>query len=509
MVWREGSGLTSNTWRECRITTGRRALDASVEQSSNVERVKASADLLAIVQSDLLALNLDALFPASRSIQEWHGPCVLCRGGNDRFLLKAETGMWTCRRCLDLRWKDPIEYVRLRDGVGFGDACRKLVAGPQLDEPRSIEARRLRPQTPQPSKEWRQAAGCAARHCQRLLWGKAGAEGRRWLHRRGLRDETLHHWGVGFSAGENVHGIGVPPGIVLPLWINGVLWQVKVRRLDDGYPKYTAATWLEASRAKAHPGGTPHLYGADELRGRRVALLTEGETDAMLVWQEAGDLVGAATLGSAHARVDARTVWFLLPICHLLLAYDLDEAGEKGAMLLSQVSPRFKRVRPPIPSGTTPKDGYDLTDAFQKGWSLRDWVRFHLAAVQRSTQFPGVVNHIEQPRIEIRTPAANTDPKEEHAAMVTDACTTFPASEIEDPAAWNRLCAVAKRHFPDDPGARIHELARVLAGMLSAAMNKGDSVLEARLRYCWRRLEEAERKWQSQPQDYNQEEATA
>ena len=40
-------------------------------------------------------------------------------------------------------------------------------------------------------------------------------------------------------------------------------------------------------------GGYPCLFGADTLVMGEPAILTEGEVDALLLWQEAGDLEAA------------------------------------------------------------------------------------------------------------------------------------------------------------------------------------------------------------------------
>ena len=61
-----------------------------------------------------------------------------------------------------------------------------------------------------------------------------------------------------------------------------------------------------------------------------------------------------------------------LPGCRrLLVAYDVDAEGEKGAERLRQVSPRMQRIRPPV--------GKDVTACWQVGGRVRDWMRFELA----------------------------------------------------------------------------------------------------------------------------------
>ena len=83
------------------------------------------------------------------------------------------------------------------------------------------------------------------------------------------------------------------------------------------------------------------------------AILAEGEFDALLLLQEAGDLVGVATLGSCNRGLSARALRYLLGCPRLLAAYDVDAEGEKGAERLGQVSPRMQRVRPPVGKDVT------------------------------------------------------------------------------------------------------------------------------------------------------------
>ena len=72
-------------------------------------------------------------------------------------------------------------------------------------------------------------------------------------------------------------------------------------------------------------------FGADTLVTGEPAILAEGEFDALLVWQEAGDLVGVATLGSCNRGVSAKALRYLLGCPRLLVAYDVDAEGDKGA----------------------------------------------------------------------------------------------------------------------------------------------------------------------------------
>ena len=146
---------------------------------------------------------------------------------------------------------------------------------------------------------------------------------------------------------------------MLPWLLDGQLRQLKIRTSREN-PKYLAIS-----------GGHPCLFGADTLVPGEPAILTGGEFDTLLLWQEAGNLVGVATLGSCNRGISAKALRYLLGCPRLLVAYDVDVEGEIGAERLGQLSPRMHRIRPPV--------GKDVAAFWQAGGRVRDWVRFELA----------------------------------------------------------------------------------------------------------------------------------
>ena len=115
------------------------------------------------------------------------------------------------------------------------------------------------------------------------------------------------------------------------------------------------------------------------VRGRHAghgepAILAEGEFDALLLWRDVGDLVGVATLGSCNRGLSGRALRYLLGCPRLLVAYDVDAEGEKGDERLRQLSPRMRRIRPPV--------GEDVTALWKVGGRVRDWVRFEVARLR-------------------------------------------------------------------------------------------------------------------------------
>lgn len=291
---------------------------------------------------------------------EWAGPCPFC-GGRDRFRVQPERGRWWCRQCsAGERWEDGIAYLRRRDGLSFREACEAM-GRYELATSSGRPSRPLPPPRPEPSAAWRTAATHAHEGCVTALWSPLGARARAWLHRRGLSEATLRDWRLGYSVGQQMEGLWIPRGIVLPWFAAGKLWQLKIRRPVTGtdQPKYAAVR-----------GGSPHLFGTDALASRDILVLAEGEFDALLLWQEACDQVDVATLGSCSGTPSEDVLWRLIRYRRVLLAYDMDAAGEGGASRLLSLSSRLRRIHLP--------HGEDVTDFHLAGGSLRDWIRFHL-----------------------------------------------------------------------------------------------------------------------------------
>ena len=130
---------------------------------------------------------------------------------------------------------------------------------------------------------------------------------------------------------QKLCGLWVPRGIVIPCLAAGQTWYLKVRRAT-GQAKYSQVS-----------GGQIALFGADTIANHDTVVVTEGEFDAMLLHQEAGDLVGVVTMGSAAARLPDAWVPYLLGVQRLLVAYDTDVAGARGAARWESVSPRAER----------------------------------------------------------------------------------------------------------------------------------------------------------------------
>lgn len=243
------------------------------------------------------------------------------------------------------------------------------------------------PDTP-PGSAWQERAWEIVQHAQAALWGEAGQEpvswedrdprsgGKElhtlsaldWLKERGFTEDTLRIWHIGYVPmtwcdppekwGVRGKAVWISQGILIPSMLADQVWYLKIRR-PNGHPKYIQVRHSQ-----------PALYMAQTLEFHESVVFCEGELDALLLWQEAGDLTAVVTLGSAGTSLSTITWGFhLLNTRTRYLAYDADEAGETGGGKLAWLNTQrleIPRLRP---------FDKDLTDYYRSGGSLRSWMQ--------------------------------------------------------------------------------------------------------------------------------------
>lgn len=263
---------------------------------------------------------------------------------------------------------DVITWVEKYQGLDFAGACAHLAAGNGRASTRAKRhgsaGRVQRPvgDAAPPPGDWQEAAWKVVEDCKALLWSSGGRGARSYLHNRGLLDQTLRHWHIGFCPRDKtVHGLYVARGITIPWIVREAVWKVNVRRDGLDKPKY-----------KAVKGSRQSLFGVGELSGKTDCIVVEGEFDAILLWQEVRETADVLSLGSAVGRLDDRWLSSLLPIKRFWIATDSDEAGEEAARYwLALTGARGKRIVPPA-------GAKDVTEAWQAGADLKAWLQEHL-----------------------------------------------------------------------------------------------------------------------------------
>lgn len=326
----------------------------------DLKRLKEKHDLRLIVQADL-------------------GPAQ-CRGGkallwrcpfhneHKGYSLAVWEDGWRCFGACGAQG-DVLDWLQRYRGLSFTEACEYLGAPQSLDRiihqnHRPISVKRGIPEAKPPQEDWQAAAKRIVDNAENALWSPDGERARQYLKKRGLTEETILRARLGYIPGRHwewltIGKLTVPCGITIPWFVGQELWAVKVRRAA-GLPKYTQIAG----------GSAQGLYNAATLEGHETVLFVEGEFDALLAEQECGGLVGVATLGSAAGTLNTHWLPLLLHCKTILVAYDADEAGMKGAARLQALTKRARVIQVPW--------GKDITEFVLKGGNVRQWLNENL-----------------------------------------------------------------------------------------------------------------------------------
>ncbi len=333
-------------------------------------------------QVDLVSLAESA---GARFNGKLSAACPL-HGGNNPSAFHVYTGpdgrqRWRCfTNCPEgQNGGDAAAFWMAWKKVDFRTAVEELAAWAKvpLTEPearrREVLGMALQAPAAAPGAEWMARAGVFADWAAETLWAEAGVAGQRYLAQRGLTEATWkaarlgwnpkvlqdrpERWG--FQARENP--VWLHAGVTIPhVTPEGLVQAVKVRCFSGGQAEKAGGKKYRGPR-----GGRMALYGQERWAGLPVLLLVEGEFDALLAWQEAGDLVDVATLAGAKANLDTGDALALLGKAVIVAVYDADEAGQTGGAAVTARWPRAKQAQPP---------DHDLTDYWVHGGNLRAWI---------------------------------------------------------------------------------------------------------------------------------------
>jgi hypothetical protein len=230
-----------------------------------------------------------------------------------------------------------------------------------------------------PPELWRREADSFLKEAINALWSVNGMEVRRWLQNcKGLGEATIcsamlglnpkdtyrkrESWGLAPSINEmngKPRKIWLPAGIIIPCIHDGEVVRLRIRRF------------------KVERGGRYIVISGSDMRSTSfspvnpVMCVVESELDAVLLNQEAGDVVGFVAIGSANARPDKETDQILQKAKTILLSLDYDIKNDKPtpAFNFHFWANQYKTVkRWPCPIGKDP------AEAFRAGLNLRAWI---------------------------------------------------------------------------------------------------------------------------------------
>ena len=322
-----------------------------------IEEVKARNDIVDVIGSYI---------PLKKKGNNYWAVCPFHGDKNPSFSVYAPKQMYHCFGCLESG--GVINFVMKYENVGFQDAVRMLAerAGMEIVETKETGEERARRDK---SDTLRQINSDAALFFMNNLNTPHGERGLKYFKDRGLTDETIRHFGLGFAGNngkevvEYLRSKGYSDDLIIESGIaknsetygvsstffGRVMFPIitpdkKVigfggRVLGDGEPKYlnTNETLVFDKRR--------NLYGYNFAKRSRKKyyILCEGYMDVISMHQ-AGFDSAIASLGTAFTEEQAAII--KRDRVDVYLAYDMDEAGEKAAL---------KAVRMLTAVGITPK----------------------------------------------------------------------------------------------------------------------------------------------------------
>ena len=316
-----------------------------------VERVKLRSPIETIVQERVPELK--------RRGANWKACCPFHEEKTPSFVVTPERGTWRCFGACG-EGGDVISFVQRFDGLSFLEALRLLAQACGEAMPSSFE-RSHGDDRERRTAELVEAMERAQGHYGRLLHGPEGAEALAYARDRGLTDETLEAFGIGFAPrqGKTLLEAARGAGFDEELLVQAGL----VRRGDgerafdffrgrlmipirDGLGRTVGFGGRKLPGDElpgpkyVNTGETPLfkksrlIYGLDrarqEVRRTKHLILMEGYTDVMAAHQ-VGIGNAAAVLGTAttdeHASLVRRS-----GARRVTLVFDGDEAGSRAGL---------------------------------------------------------------------------------------------------------------------------------------------------------------------------------
>ena len=255
---------------------------------------------------------------------------------------------------------DAISFLMRAEGASFPEAVERLAAEAGMEVPKPSREQAVREAR---ARDLHGVLAAAEAHYRRLLHAPEGRAGLDYLRRRGLSEETIARFGLGWS-GEGRGALaaalkpeGIEPrqlleagllqvreeGRLVDLFFNRVMFPIRDRRgrtisfggrtLGDGQPKYVNGPETALFQKRRS------LYGLDlaregAFRGAAVVAV-EGYMDVIALHQ-AGFAGAVAPLGTALTAEQLEELWRLSP--EPVLCFDGDAAGARAAARAAELA---------------------------------------------------------------------------------------------------------------------------------------------------------------------------
>lgn len=310
----------------------------------------------------------------------YESPCPSC-SGKDRFIIWPHQdigGRFWCRQCKIQG--NALSYLKLFHHMSDSEACQILGIQPKtqgFDRANFLQAPLYWKPLPMdlPSENWRaKAHQLAAWANQELFSPKHKNILEKLQSERGITQETAKKFGLGYIQTDlyinrlgwdlplmddhtgDLKRLFIPAGLVIPGFYQGQICRLRIRKSnrEDGYKYHIVPN------SSRHPMITP---GKTD-----YVMVVESDLDAILLSQEAGDLIHVVAMGSCSAKPDERAFQVLSQAEIILISLDDDDAGTKSAFSWWLKHFPHAIFWPII-------EGKDPTEAYLNGLDLREWVQ--------------------------------------------------------------------------------------------------------------------------------------
>lgn len=310
--------------------------------------------------------------------REYAGLCPFHHEKTPSFYVVEDKSFFHCFGCG--AHGDAIGYLMRAQHLDFLEAVERLSAEVGLAVPRATAEERERAQR---QKTLLEALEAAARFYEDRLWSAGGSHARDYLVARGLDDDTMRRFRLGWApderqalhralAAEMPDALLIEAGllhlpdsgepydflrgrVVFPIGDRaGRVIAFGGRTLGDGQPKY-----LNSPEHPLFEKGRV-LYGWSAARaakgGAPDPIVTEGYMDVIAL-HRAGFETAVAPLGTALGEFQLRELWRLGP--EPVLCFDGDTAGRRAALralhrALPLLRPGFSLRFAALPAGEDP-----------------------------------------------------------------------------------------------------------------------------------------------------------
>ncbi len=303
-----------------------------------IQTIRSRIDLVALV-SEHLTLK--------KTGQNFTGLCPFHSEKTPSFVVNPAKQFFHCFGCSE--GGDLFHFVSKMEQISFPEAIRKLAKKAGVTIPSSSSWKKEDRTDNESEAIYQLNEAAAKRFHDHLLHRKEAEPARAYLKARGLSDETIKIFSIGYALpyrddfikhlnaplallekgcllkkGDNGYYDTFRNRIIIPIQnLQGRVAGFGGRALDDTLPKY-----LNTSETPVFTKGK-HLFGLNRAKGKKTLIMVEGYFDAISLCQ-AGVSNAVATLGTAVTQDHLHLIRRFAE--KVLLIFDPDSAGVAAAL---------------------------------------------------------------------------------------------------------------------------------------------------------------------------------